>query len=122
MEQKHLEILRKAVEKYGKNAQVMQAIEEMSELNVELCEYNKEAQNPLITETTKSMSKLTKVLIKNINRNANNIKEIIEEIADVQIMIYQLIMIFSKEDKDLNEKLLGGMEYKIQRLKERMGE
>lgn len=96
MEQKQLEILRKAVEKYGKNAQVIQAIEEMSEL--------------------------TKELIKNINRGKENEKEIILEIADVQIMIFQLIMIYSKEDKDLNEKLLGGMEYKIQRLKERMGE
>lgn len=122
MEQKQLEILKKAVEKYGKNAQVQQSVEEMAELTVELTEYNEEIQNPLITKAIQTMAKLTKALEKNVNRGVDNISEIILEIADVQIMIYQLIMIYSKEDKDLNEKILGAMEYKVQRLKEKMEE
>lgn len=94
MNEKQIEVLEKAIEKYGKKAQVLQAIEEMSEL--------------------------TKELIKNINRGQDNIKDIILEIADVQITIYEIIMMYSKEDSDFGDKLLGAIEYKIQRLKQRM--
>lgn len=94
MNEKQIEVLKKAIEKYGKKAQVLQAIEEMSEL--------------------------TKELIKNINRGQDNIKDIILEIADVQITIYEIIMMYSKEDSDFGDKLLGAIEYKIQRLKQRM--
>lgn len=94
MNEKQMEVLEKAVDKYGKKAQVLQAIEEMSEL--------------------------TKELVKNINRGQDNIKDIILEIADVQITLYELIIIYTKEDNDFGDKLLGAIEYKIQRLKKRM--
>lgn len=94
MNEKQMEVLEKAVDKYGKKAQVMQTIEEMSEL--------------------------TKELVKNINRGQDNIKDIILEIADVQITLYELIIIYTKEDSDFGDKLLGAIEYKIQRLKKRM--
>lgn len=94
MNEKQMEVLEKSVEKYGKKAQVLQAIEEMSEL--------------------------TKELVKNINRGQDNIKDIILEIADVQITLYELIIIYKKEDNDFGDKLLGAIEYKIQRLKKRM--
>lgn len=94
MNEKQMEVLEKAVDKYGKKAQVLQAIEEMSEL--------------------------TKELVKNINRGQDNIKDIILEIADVQITLYELIIIYTKEDSDFGDKLLGAIEYKIQRLKKRM--
>lgn len=83
-------ILKMIIEKYGKNKQVGQAIEEMAELTIELN--------------------------KNINRNKNNETEIILEIADVQIMLAQLVLIYDIDP----EKLQGAVEYKLLRQKERM--
>lgn len=83
-------ILKMIIEKYGKNKQVGQAIEEMAELTVELN--------------------------KNINRNKDNETEIILEIADVQIMLAQLVMIYDIDP----EKLQGAVEYKLLRQKERV--
>lgn len=83
-------ILKMIIEKYGKNKQVGQAIEEMAELTVELN--------------------------KNINRNKDNETEIILEIADVQIMLAQLVMIYDID----TEKLQGAVEYKLLRQKERI--
>lgn len=84
------ELLNKIIKKYGKKEQVLQTIEEMSEL--------------------------TKELLKNINRNKNNEKEIILEIADVQIMIEQLLIMYDVDP----EKLQGAIEYKLERMKERI--
>lgn len=90
LDKKYEEIIFEIINKYGKKAQVIQTIEEMSEL--------------------------TKELIKNINRDKDNEKEIIEEIADVTIMLTQLKIIY-KIDTD---KLLGAIEYKLLRQKERL--
>ena len=54
----------RALKTWGKEAQMLQVIEEMSEL--------------------------TKEILKNINRGKNNVSEIIEETADVEIMLCQL--------------------------------
>ena len=54
----------RAVKVWGKKAQMLQVIEEMSEL--------------------------TKEILKNVNREKENIAEIIEETADVEIMLEQL--------------------------------
>lgn len=59
-----MNIYERAVKVWGKDAQMLQVIEEMSEL--------------------------TKELLKNVNRKKNNISEIIEETADVEIMLEQL--------------------------------
>lgn len=83
-------ILKRIIGKYGKNKQVGQAIEEMAELTIELN--------------------------KNINRNKDNETEIILEIADVQIMLAQLVLIYDIDP----EKLQGAVEYKLLRQKERM--
>ena len=96
LSKKQIELLEQAVEKYGKEPQVLQSIEEMSELSKEL--------------------------LKNVNRNKENISEIILEIADVIIMIIQLNIIYTREDKSFNEKLQGAIEYKIQKLKKYMEE
>ena len=90
LEEKYIEIIQQILNKYDKNQQVLQTVEEMSEL--------------------------TKELIKNINRNKENEAEIILEIADVQIMLMQLIEIYKID----GNKLLGAMEYKLLRQKERM--
>lgn len=89
-EEKYIKIIQDIVNKYSKDEQVMQTIEEMSEL--------------------------TKELVKNINRNKQNETEIILEVADVEIMLAQLILIYDIDP----EKLQGAIEYKLLRQKERM--
>ena len=62
------------------------------------------------------MSELTKELIKNINRNKDNKKEIILEISDVIIMLMQIMIIYDID----TDKVVGGIEYKLLRQKERI--
>ena len=73
----------------------------MSELILELAQYNEEKQNPLITKAIKSMAKLIKVLEKNVNRDTDNINEIILEIADVTIMLAQLKALYNIDSEKL---------------------
>lgn len=92
-EQKLVEIkqrLSKIIEKYGNSAQILQNIEEMSEL--------------------------TKELLKNINRGEENIKEIEKEVADVIITTLQVIMIYDFKSDEL-EKIINN---KLDRQEKRM--
>lgn len=82
------EIYRAAIEKYGDNHQMMMCIEEMSELTKELC--------------------------KNI-RGRNNKEQIAEEIADVQIMLEQMKILF-----DCETVVCFWTDEKLQRLKKIM--
>lgn len=78
-----MEIYKRALETWGKEPQMLQVIEEMSEL--------------------------TKEILKNVNRKKDNIAEIIEETADVEIMLNQLkycYNIFDKVENYKSEKLL----------------
>ena len=81
-------IYRKAFERFGKFNQITVAIEELSELQKELC----------------------KVL-----RGNMNIENVVEEIADVEIMIEQLHIMFNA-DRDIDKVKAQ----KIDRLKCRM--
>lgn len=90
LDEKYIKIINKIINKYGKKAQVLQTVEEMSEL--------------------------TKELIKNINRGKDNESDITLEIADVLIMIMQLVEIYNID----GDKILGAMEYKLLRQDERM--
>lgn len=81
----------KAIETYGINNQVIVAIEELSELQKELC----------------------KVLRINLGRPRSRMAE---EIADVEIMLEQLKMIF-KNDENVEMYRLD----KVVRLKTRLG-
>ena len=68
------EIFRAALETFGAEAQVMMAIEEMSELMKELCKHH---------------------------RGHDNVEAIAEEITDVEIMLRQMVMLFDcKETVD----------------------
>lgn len=69
---------------WGKERQMLQAIEEMSEL--------------------------TKEILKNINRQKDNIDELVEETADVEIMLEQLKLCYNITNRVA--------EYKISKLKE----
>lgn len=69
------EIYKRAIEEYGKDSQLKMAIEEMAELTQAIC---------------KSF------------RGKDNVDNIIEEIADVEIMIAQLKIIFEIEPFKVN--------------------
>lgn len=79
----------RAIKLWGKHAQLLQCIEEMSEL--------------------------TKEILKNINRNKNNIAEIVEETADVEIMLEQLKICYDIE-KQVEEYKAGKVEKIVKRL------
>ena len=66
------EILIKAINKWGKHAQLLMVLEEMSELQKEI--------------------------LKHINRGKDNLDEIIDDTADVEIMLDQLKYIFGIHD------------------------
>ena len=59
-----MDVYHRALKTWGKNPQMLQVIEEMSEL--------------------------IKEILKNVNRGKDNISDIIEETADVEIMLEQL--------------------------------
>nr|WP_199398950.1 hypothetical protein [Ruminiclostridium papyrosolvens] len=84
------EILKKAIETWGKDAQLDMVIEEMSELTKEICKHK---------------------------RGKSNRAEIIEEIADVEIMIEQLIIMLEIDEGEIG---LFKRE-KINRLADRLG-
>lgn len=85
------EILAKAIETYGIDAQIDMAIEEMAELTKALCKFKRYADSEKVTS-------------------------IKEEIADVQIMLDQLKIMFSA---DANVAEFD--KRKIDRLAERLG-
>lgn len=64
-------VYKRAIKTWGKEPQLLQAIEEMSEL--------------------------TKEILKNVNRHQKNLSQIIEETADVEIMLEQLKCCFNIE-------------------------
>ena len=82
------DILRSAIYTYGEVMQITVAFEEMSELQKELCKYI---------------------------RGSGSQENIAEEIADVEIMIEQMKMLFNCETSVLQMR-----EKKVKRLKERM--
>lgn len=84
------EICRAALEAFGAEAQMVMAIEEMSELTKELCKHR---------------------------RGRNNVESIAEEIADAQIMLRQLVILF-----DCKETVDKYRQYKLERLAERIKE
>lgn len=84
------ETCRAALEAFGERAQMTMAIEEMSELAKELCKRC---------------------------RGRDNVEAIAEEVADVQIMLQQLVMLF-----DCAGQVETFRRYKLERLAERIEE
>lgn len=83
-------ILEKIIHKFGQESQTIKAIEEMSELTVELT--------------------------KRLNGSESNRSQLLGELADVQVMIWQLVIIYSSE-----ERFERRINAKLQRTKERYG-
>ena len=77
MKEKVKNFVIKMIEKNGKNKQVLVAVEEMQELSKEL--------------------------LKNVNRDVKNRKEILEELADVLLMSMQLITIYNIDGKEIEK-------------------
>lgn len=82
-------VLKRALKTWGEEAQMLMVVEEMSEL--------------------------MKEILKNINRKKNNIDEIIEETADVEIMLEQL-----KENYQIADKVTAYKEEKIKLIAKRL--
>ena len=87
--QETIDTYKKAISTYGEKAQKLVAIEEMSELTKEIC---KDFRGQL------------------------NREHLIEEVADVTIMIYQLLMMYEIGDEEIQQMC----ERKMERLKERL--
>lgn len=88
MKSHQIETCKSIANHYGKDHQVLIAIEEMSELTKELCKYF---------------------------RRYDRKKEIIEEVADAQIMLEQLIELFG-----INNEVDRMIDYKLNRQIRRM--
>lgn len=88
-------VIRDAIATYGMAAQVDMAIEEMSELTKALC---KERRTQL-----------------ELGKHAEAHANVIEEIADVAIMLKQLLIMFDKDGEIQKE-----VDYKIDRLEQRL--
>lgn len=86
------ELLCRAILIHGDKAQILVAVEELSELQKEL--------------------------LKNVNRGKDNLDHIKEELVDVLIMLRQLVLIYGFTDEDLNEV----MNFKLKRLRGRLDE
>ena len=79
-----------AIAHYGRESQIMMAVEEMAEL--------------------------TKELAKAFRPAGTTREQLMDEIADVTIMMEQLRLVF-----DMNEEVQGRIDYKVQRLAQRIG-
>ena len=95
MEFKKINVLKEAILTYGISSQVDMAIEEMSELTKALCKERRAQLQP--------------------GKHAEAQANVIEEIADVAIMLEQLLIIFDKDNEIQKE-----VDYKIDRLEQRL--
>ena len=86
-----VEVIRKAIYTYGEDAQLWMVIEEMNELSKEICKYK---------------------------RGKGKEANMTDEIADVLIMIEQLVIICGISIESINEQI----DFKIRRLEERLNE
>lgn len=94
MKSHQIETCRSIANHYGKEHQVLIAIEEMSELTKELCKYF---------------------------RRYDRKKEIVEEVADAQIMLEQLIELFGIEG-DVDKMVDYKLNRQIRRMEQERGD
>lgn len=94
MKSHQIETCKSIANHYGRESQVLIAIEEMSELTKELCKYF---------------------------RRYDRKKEIIEEVADAQIMLEQLIELFGIEG-DVDKMIDYKLNRQIRRMEQERGD
>lgn len=74
-------------------------------------------EQPQMMMVVEEMSELMKEILKNVNRKKDNVAEIIEETADVEIMLEQL-----KENYRIAEKVEAYKAEKIKLIESRLNE
>ena len=104
-----LKILQEAIDHYGEESQLDMAIEEMSELTKAICKYKR------LKKSINSNSNSVNKQIKEWERYYVTVDDIKEEIADVLVMLEQMMMMF-----DCKERVSAIAREKIRRLKRRM--
>ena len=72
-------------------------------------------KEPQMLQVIEEMSELTKEILKNINRHKDNIAELIEETADVEIMLEQL-----KYCYDIHERVDAYKKEKLKKIDKRL--
>ena len=89
MEKVNEDLLKKAINTWGKTAQLLMVLEEMSELQKEI--------------------------LKNINRGKDNLDQIVDETADVEIMLEQLKYTFG-----IHKQVEDRIPVKLEKVKARL--
>lgn len=72
-------------------------------------------KDPQMLQVIEEMSELIKEILKNINRHKDNVAEIIEETADVEIMLEQL-----KYCYNIHKQVADYKEQKLQKIEQRL--
>jgi hypothetical protein len=96
-ERERRDIMLRAIHRYGEAAQIDMAVEEMAELTKALCKVKRATPGATTTEV---------------------IANVIEEIADVQIMLDQLRLIFARSTDEVEEDKLRRLLARINSWKE----
>lgn len=78
--------------------------------------YNKKEQ---VIQTVEEMAELTKELLKNINRGKDNRADIVSEMADVYIMLEQMMIYYDINLLELVKEMKRKAERQIKRIKEK---
>lgn len=91
-ERERRDIMLRAIHRYGEAAQIDMAVEEMAELTKALCKVKRATPGATTTAA---------------------IANVIEEIADVQIMLDQLRLIFARSTDEVEEEKLRRLERRI---------
>lgn len=104
-----LKILQEAIDHYGEESQLDMAIEEMAELTKAICKYKR-----LKKSIASNFGSIDKRVVER-ERYYATLGDIKEEIADVLIMLEQMMMMF-----DCEERMSAIASKKIDRLKWRM--
>ena len=74
-------------------------------------------KEPQMLQVIEEMSELTKEILKNVNRKKDNVKELIEEAADVEIMLGQLKICYG-----IVEKVAAYKAEKLKQIEQRLDE
>ncbi len=72
-------------------------------------------KEPQMLQVIEEMSELIKEILKNINRHKDNVAEIIEETADVEIMLEQL-----KYCYNIHKQVAAYKEQKLHKIEQRL--
>jgi len=120
-------ICKSALEKFGEKSQLIQMVEELNELSVEilltyLCKYPSSKTDDMVEmmyqnccDNIKSAKILNNKQLKEFNRKHTK-DGLVDELADVLIMINQMMINFKDIDEDVCERIV----FKTAKLRQRI--